>query len=257
MWPTPERAKWPKACCAINTQLRERQPYLGAWTRSSFEQGALCALAALSSNHARRCLLSVPWCRCLCGHSAVSSPPLSPTTMIRMRSMSLTKSRRCHTWRNHCLGMAQSPHSFLHEWKAAADFATHRWSSGTRLQYRLTRHKSPFTCEVPTVPLCPRCSLSSAVAKVDGGGYRGPHYAHTQNTSSSVDACWMKMATSAGKFFCVNLAVHPLITGSRMRRNSLVLPLLCRPTLPAAYPSHCPCQPHNLANSLSIHVKSR
>ena len=28
VWPIPERAKWPKACFAINDQLRERQPYL-------------------------------------------------------------------------------------------------------------------------------------------------------------------------------------------------------------------------------------
>ena len=46
VWPTPDRAKRPKACCPSNQQLRERQPYLGAWARSSFEQGALCALVA-------------------------------------------------------------------------------------------------------------------------------------------------------------------------------------------------------------------
>ena len=33
-------------------KLKERNPYLGAWARSSFEQGALCALAAMSSESA-------------------------------------------------------------------------------------------------------------------------------------------------------------------------------------------------------------
>ena len=49
--PTPESARWPKACLAVNEQLQERKPYLEAWARSSFEQGALCALAAMSSSH--------------------------------------------------------------------------------------------------------------------------------------------------------------------------------------------------------------
>ena len=49
VWPTPTSGKWPKACLAATDQLKERQPYLGAWARSSFEQGALCALAAMSS----------------------------------------------------------------------------------------------------------------------------------------------------------------------------------------------------------------
>ena len=43
-----------KACLAVNEQLRERQPYLGAWAPSSFEQGALCALAAMSSHRGQR-----------------------------------------------------------------------------------------------------------------------------------------------------------------------------------------------------------
>ena len=55
--------------------------------------------------------------------------------------------------------------------------------------YRLTRHKSPFICEVPTVPVCPRCLRNSTAVKVAGGGSRGPHYARMQNTSSSAVAC--------------------------------------------------------------------
>ena len=49
VWPTPMSRKWPKACLAATDQLKERHSYLGAWARSSFEQGALCALAAISS----------------------------------------------------------------------------------------------------------------------------------------------------------------------------------------------------------------
>ena len=52
VWPTPTSGKWPKACLAATDQLKERHPYLGAWARSSFEQGALCALAAMSSESA-------------------------------------------------------------------------------------------------------------------------------------------------------------------------------------------------------------
>ena len=49
VWPTPDHARWPQACCPINQALAERKPYLGGWARSSFEQCALCALAAMSS----------------------------------------------------------------------------------------------------------------------------------------------------------------------------------------------------------------
>ena len=43
VWPTPMSRKWSKACLAETDQLKERHSYLGAWARSSFEQGALCA----------------------------------------------------------------------------------------------------------------------------------------------------------------------------------------------------------------------
>ena len=46
VWPTPDHARWPQACRPINQLLAERKPYLGSWARSSFEQGALCALAS-------------------------------------------------------------------------------------------------------------------------------------------------------------------------------------------------------------------
>ena len=49
---SPDKAKWRKACYPCNEQLNERKPYLGAWARSSFEQGALCALAAMTSDQA-------------------------------------------------------------------------------------------------------------------------------------------------------------------------------------------------------------
>ena len=76
VWPTPERAKWPKACLAVNDQLRERQPYLGAWARSSFEQGALCALAALSSRRAR--YVAIPGDACFQCHGVPRVLPVLP-----------------------------------------------------------------------------------------------------------------------------------------------------------------------------------
>ena len=52
VWHTSDNAKWPKACFACNDQLRERIPHLGAWARSSFEQGELCALTTMTSDQA-------------------------------------------------------------------------------------------------------------------------------------------------------------------------------------------------------------
>ena len=57
VWPTPDYARWPQACCPVNRALAERKPYLGGWARSSFEQGALCALAAMSSPASRYCAI--------------------------------------------------------------------------------------------------------------------------------------------------------------------------------------------------------
>ena len=65
----------------------------------------------------------------------------------------------------------------------------------SRKIYRPTRHKSPFICEAPMVPVC---SLSSTAVKAGGDGSRGPLSARMQNTLSSVDACSTKLVTSAG-----------------------------------------------------------
>ena len=131
VWPTPECAKWPKACLAVNEQLQERKPYLGAWARSSFEQGALCALAAMSSHQAR--YVAIPGDACFQCHGVgpcVASPPQAVLPLV------------IHYYGNkdaiHELDqiaampyLAQSlfghgelpPYWCLHEWKAAADFA--------------------------------------------------------------------------------------------------------------------------------------
>ena len=73
--------------------------------RSSFEQGALCALAAMSSS------LPVPrrWpVRSLPGASC--PPPLSSTTTAtKTRSMNLTRSLQCPTWRSPSSATAQRP----------------------------------------------------------------------------------------------------------------------------------------------------
>ena len=60
VWSTPDYARWLQACCPVNRTLAERKPYLGGWTRSSFEQGAFCALlAAMSSSASRYCAIHV------------------------------------------------------------------------------------------------------------------------------------------------------------------------------------------------------
>ena len=131
VWPTPDHAKWPKACYSSNQQLRERQPYLGAWARSSFEQGALCARAAMSSRHAR--YVAIPGDACFQCHGVgpcVASPAQAVLPLV------------IHYYGNkdaiHELDqitampyLAQSlfghgtvpPYWCSHEWKAAADFA--------------------------------------------------------------------------------------------------------------------------------------
>ena len=76
VWPTPNHARWPQACCPINQVLAERKPYLGGWARSSFEQGALCALAAMSSQASMYCAIPGDACFQCHGISAcVSDPP--------------------------------------------------------------------------------------------------------------------------------------------------------------------------------------
>ena len=76
VWPTPDKARWPQACHPVNRALAERKPYLGGWARSSFEQGALCALAAMSSSDSRYC--AIPGDACFQRHRVgpcVTEPP--------------------------------------------------------------------------------------------------------------------------------------------------------------------------------------
>ena len=82
-WPTPDHAKWPQACCPVNQALTERKPYLGSWARSSFEQGALCALAAMSSQASRYC--AIPGDACFQCHGVgpcVTDPPQASSFII-------------------------------------------------------------------------------------------------------------------------------------------------------------------------------
>ena len=67
---------WCEACCPVNRVFAERKPYLGGWARSSFEQGALCALAAMSSQASRYC--AIPGDACFQCHGVspcVTDPP--------------------------------------------------------------------------------------------------------------------------------------------------------------------------------------
>ena len=76
VWPTPDKARRPQACHPVNRALAERKPYLGGWARSSFEQGALCALAAMSSSASRYC--AIPGDACFQCHGVgpcVTDPP--------------------------------------------------------------------------------------------------------------------------------------------------------------------------------------
>ena len=75
VWTKPEGEPWPEACHPATRQLAQLAPYLGAWARSSFEQGALCALAATSSTECRFCAL--PGDSCFQCHG-VWMPTLSP-----------------------------------------------------------------------------------------------------------------------------------------------------------------------------------
>ena len=59
-----------------NQALAERKPYLGGWARSSFEQGALCALAAMSSQASRYCAIPGDACfQCHAVSACVTDPP--------------------------------------------------------------------------------------------------------------------------------------------------------------------------------------
>ena len=76
VWPTPDYVRWPQACCPVNRALAERKPYLGGWARSSFEQGGLCALAAMSSSASWYC--AIPGDACFQCHGVgpcITDPP--------------------------------------------------------------------------------------------------------------------------------------------------------------------------------------
>ena len=118
VWPTPNNAKWPQSCFPVNPRLADRKPYLGAWARSSFEQGALCALAAMSSSRARFC--GVPGDACFQCHGigpCVTEPPKphylssSITTAIKTPYMSWIASRLCQRLLSPYLGMKALLHS--------------------------------------------------------------------------------------------------------------------------------------------------
>ena len=119
------------SCLAVNDQLRERQPYLSTWARSSFEQGALCALAALSSRRAR--YVAIPGDACFQCHGlgpCVASPPQAVLPLV----IHYYGNKDAIHELDHITAMpylVQSlfghgelpPFWCLHEWKAAADFA--------------------------------------------------------------------------------------------------------------------------------------
>ena len=84
-WCGPRRGtpSGPKACLAVNEQLQERKPYIGVWARSSFEQGALCALAAMSSRQTR--YVAIPGDACFQCHGVgpcVVSPPQAVLPLV-------------------------------------------------------------------------------------------------------------------------------------------------------------------------------
>ena len=131
VWPTPNQARWPQACCPINQALAERKPYLGGWARSSFEQGALCAWAAMSSQAAMYCAIPGDACFQCHGISAcVSDPPQATLPLFihyygnkdsiheldRIRSMPFL----CQSLFGH---QDTPPFWCQREWRAAADFA--------------------------------------------------------------------------------------------------------------------------------------
>ena len=79
VWLTPDHARWLQACCPINQVLVERRSNLGGWARSSFEQEALCALAAMSSQVSMYCLIPGDACFQCHRRSICVSNPLQAT----------------------------------------------------------------------------------------------------------------------------------------------------------------------------------
>ena len=131
VWPTPNHARWPQACCPINQALAERKPYLGGWARSSFEQGALCALAAMSSQASMYCAIPGDACFQCHGISAcVSDPPQATLPLFihyygnkdSIHELDLIRSMPflCQSLFGH---EDTPPFWCQREWRAAADFA--------------------------------------------------------------------------------------------------------------------------------------
>ena len=131
VWPTPDHARWPQACCPINQALAERKPYLGGWARSSFEQGALCALAAMSSRASMYCAIAGDACFQCHGISAcVADPPQATLPLFihyygnkdSIHELDLIRSMPflCQSLFGH---EDTPPFWCQREWRAAADFA--------------------------------------------------------------------------------------------------------------------------------------
>ena len=129
--------------------------------------------------------------------------------------------------------------------------------------YQPTKRMSHFTCEVHMVPACPRCSPISIAAKADGGDCRGPHCARTRN----MEFCrclrdddghqrWHIILRDLGVAtpddwipYAAQYATLPPVPA----HLALPAPLLCRHSLRATYPPHCPRQSHGLAHHHRYH----
>ena len=131
VWPTPNSAKWPQACFPVNPRLTERRPYLGAWARSSFEQGALCALAAMSSPRAQFCALPGDACfQCHGTGPCVTEPPQATLPLFvhyygnKDSIHELDRIQAMPTLAQSLFGHESTPPLWCQrEWKVAADFS--------------------------------------------------------------------------------------------------------------------------------------
>ena len=131
VWPTPNSAKWPQACFPVNPRLTERRPYLGAWARSSFEQGALCALAAMSSSRAQFCALPGDACfQCHGTGPCVTEPPQATLPLFvhyygnKDSIHELDRIQAMPTLAQSLFGHESTPPLWCQrEWKVAADFS--------------------------------------------------------------------------------------------------------------------------------------
>ena len=130
VWPTPETARWPKACLAVNEQLQERQPYLGAWARSSFEQGALCPGGNVFQPGPLRSHPRDACFQCYGVGPCVDSPPQAVLPLVihyygnKDAIHELDRITAMPYLSQSLFGHGElPPYWCLHEWKAAADFA--------------------------------------------------------------------------------------------------------------------------------------